>query len=289
MSSFTRPEVEVNTYRKKTPLTAKILENYPLIEDGPEATVHHIVVETEKYNYLEGQSMGVLPPGENEKGKPHNVRLYSIASLGNDVEGAEKLSLCIKRVIYDDPETGETRYGVASNYMCARKPGDEILITGPAGRKFLLPVREERNRPYLFFATGTGIAPFRGMIERLYRHTPGFNSPVYLFFGVRHTPELLYNDLFKEINEENFHYITSISREEKNEDGSRTYVHHKLKKMGNDLWDLLNDERTLLYICGLKGMEAGILESLGEIAEDHGVDANEFRDKISPRIEKEVY
>lgn len=31
--------------------------------------------------FWEGQSYGVIPPGTNPKnGKPHNVRLYSIAS-----------------------------------------------------------------------------------------------------------------------------------------------------------------------------------------------------------------
>ena len=56
--------------------------------------------------------------------------------------------------------------GVCSNYLSNLKPGDSLTITGPSGKRFLLPENSEEFN-YIFFATGTGVAPFRGMIMEL--------------------------------------------------------------------------------------------------------------------------
>ncbi|HRP70981.1 MAG TPA: ferredoxin-NADP reductase, partial [Turneriella sp.] len=121
--------------------------------------------------------------------------------------------LVVKRFVAPHKDTGKTFRGVASNYLCDLKVGDEVLLTGPAGRKFALPTPEEIHRPYIFIATGTGIAPFRGFLQRLYKHTPHFNSPVYLLFGVKTEKELLYHDEFTEYKNPNFHYLKALSRE----------------------------------------------------------------------------
>lgn len=74
--------------------------------------------------------------GENPKkpGAPHNVRLYSIASTryGDSFDG-KTASLCVRRAIYYDPETGKedpSKAGVCSNFLCNAKPGDKVKITG---------------------------------------------------------------------------------------------------------------------------------------------------------------
>ena len=84
---FVRPTVEVNTYKKANPLKAKVLENRILFREGDENDIRHIVLDAREMNYLDGQSVGVLPPGINEKGNPHAVRLYSIASLASRIAG----------------------------------------------------------------------------------------------------------------------------------------------------------------------------------------------------------
>ena len=94
--------------------------------------------------YWEGQSYGVLPPGTNPKnGKPHTVRLYSIASsrYGDDMSG-QTSSLCVRRATYWDPEMGKedpAKKGVCSNYLCDSKPGDDCKMTGPSGKVMLMP------------------------------------------------------------------------------------------------------------------------------------------------------
>lgn len=285
---FTRPAVEVNTYKKANPLKAKVLENRILFRDGDENDVRHIVLDAKEMNYLDGQSVGVLPPGLNEKGNPHAVRLYSIASLASRMPGAENLSLCVKRAITKDETTGQIYRGVASNYLCDLKPGDEVLLTGPAGRKFALPVPEEIHRPYVFIATGTGIAPFRGFLQRLFKHTPNFNSPVFLLFGVKTKGELLYNDEFITYTQPNFLYLKALSREMKNAAGNRYYVGDLISDHASKLWPVISDERSIIYMCGLKGMEEGVAKAINQLAATHGKGDN-YYETIAHRVVEEVY
>jgi len=84
--------------------------------------------------------------GENPKkpGAPHNVRLYSIASTRyGDFFDGKTASLCVRRAVYYDPETGKedpSKNGVCSNFLCDSKPGDKIKITGKT-KHFLLRKR----------------------------------------------------------------------------------------------------------------------------------------------------
>jgi len=286
------PEVKVNTFRKETPAKAILLENRRLTDSASDADVRHLVFQADGYEFLEGQSAGVLPPGENENGKQHAVRLYSIASLGTDAaknfSSHANLTLCVKRVVYND-ETGKEIKGVASNYLCNLKPGDEVKLTGPAGRKFLLPAVDEIHRPYVFFATGTGIAPFRGMIQRLFYVTKNFTHPVFLFFGARFKVENLYADEFLSVDRPNFHYYTAFSREETTAEGKKMYVGDKMLDVSDHIYSVIKNPMTLFYICGLKGMESGITDAIRHMAEQNHLDAEEFEHSISERTIKEVY
>jgi ferredoxin--NADP+ reductase len=286
--AFNRPSVEVNKYRKASCLEAKILANEPLVDGDDEfADVRHITFDAPDYPYLEGQSVGVLAPGQTEAGKDHAVRLYSISSLGNDIKHNELLSVTVKRVVYAD-ENEEKVYGVCSNYLASLKPGDSVRLTGPAGRKFLLPVSEELDRPYIFIATGTGIAPFRGMLKRLFSAPSKTAYPVHLFFGVKTSRELLYEKELSELAEsnENFFMHTAISREQKNDGGGRMYVHHLLEKKQSDADRILNNEKGLIYLCGLRGMEEGVY---GVIAKMMNLPSDSIKDHFGERIQTEVY
>jgi ferredoxin--NADP+ reductase len=130
-------------------------------------------------------------------------------------------------------------------------------MTGPSGRRFLLP-ENARDFNYLFFATGTGIAPFRGMIQELFEED--YKNECVLIFGCPYRTDLLYPDYFDGMdkNYDNFHYITCISREDRRKDGSKYYVQTALEDHGELLTPILAKENTLIYICGMKGMESGI-------------------------------
>jgi len=122
--------VPVNVYKNKAPFTGKVVSTKRIV--GPKATGEtcHIVVDHKgDFPYWEGQSWGVIPPGVREKdGKPHSVRLYSIASsrYGDDMSGKTG-SLCVRRATYWCPELkadDPAKKGICSNFLCDTKAGD---------------------------------------------------------------------------------------------------------------------------------------------------------------------
>lgn len=224
-------------------------------------------------NFLVGQSFGVIPPGVDKSGKPHQVRLYSIASpsYGDDGKGIV-LATTVKRTIdeFKPQSPGESRedhglfLGVCSNYLCDLQIGDQVNVTGPNGKRFLLPSNPAEH-DFLFIATGTGIAPFRGMVQELLtgpRAVP--ESQIHLVMGSPYTTDLLYDDLFCKMQKEhrNFHYSTAISRESRPDGRPGFYVDRLIDERIDEFAPLLANPRTLIYICGLLGMQIGIFSVL---------------------------
>lgn len=119
-------DVPNNTFKPKEPYMGTVISNTTLT--GPDAgEVCHIVFDHEgDLPYAEGQSIGIIAEGEDAKGKPHKLRLYSIASSApGDYGDAKTVSLCVKRLIYNDDEGKEVK-GVCSNYICDLKPGTKV-------------------------------------------------------------------------------------------------------------------------------------------------------------------
>lgn len=167
--------------------------------------------------------------------------------------------MTVKRVIEEDRQTKDLFLGLCSNYLSNLPPGDTLKITGPSGKRFVLP--ENANVfNYVFFATGTGVAPYRGMITDLLES--GFSNQVALIFGCPYRTDLLYYDFFRELSvrHENFHYLTSISREGTRPDGTKNYVQYQLLDSREVLQPIVSQKNTLIYVCGLKGMELGLFQ-----------------------------
>lgn len=306
MTELTFPDVELNIYTPKNPVEATIVENRIVTSEASPNFVRHITFDitgTDLVNRIRvGQSVGVLPPGKNEKGRPHKLRLYSISSPTRGEGGkAHLISTTVKRTI--EEFDNRLYLGVASNYLSDLQPGDKVKLTGPSGKRFLLP-ENPRDYNYLFFATGTGIAPFRGMIQELFEEP--YEKSLTLVFGCSYRTDLLYADYFREMEQRhpNFRYITCVSRENRRADGGKQYVQSQLIDNRDYFQPVLQKSNTLVYICGLKGMEEGIyrellrqgyqdyLEVRGELPESTcQLDSRSFRRLIKPseRIFEEVY
>ena len=282
-----KKKVPVNTYRPKNPFVGKCTEIYDLVDEGGVGTCRHMTFDLSggdpQLEYVEGQSIGIIPPGEDEKGKPHKLRLYSIASTrhGDNLED-HTVSLCVRKLEYEDPETGEHVEGVCSSFLCGLNPGDEVSITGPVGKEMLLPEDEDAN--VIMIATGTGIAPFRAYLWRMFLEgdkNPDYNytGKAWLFFGIPKTANILYKEQLEEMasNNENFRMDYAISREQQNSEGGRMYIQHRIAEYADELWELMQNPKTHTYICGLKGMEGGIDEALSAAAAKHDVDWTEYR------------
>jgi len=261
------PEVSMHLVRPTEPVRARVVSNTICTRSKKAAGfVRHVELDVSgtplEGNFRVGQSFGVIPPGEDDRGRPHKVRLYSISSpsAGEDGEG-KILSTTVKRTIDEHWETGKLFRGVASNYLCDLQEGDEVLVSGPNGKRFLLPERPEEH-DYVFIATGTGIAPFRGMIQELL--AAGVDSKIALIMGVPYRTDLLYDDVFMRLDEEheNFDYITAISREVEGDSGRGVYVQQRLATHRDELIPMLGTERGLVYICGVAGMELGVFQEL---------------------------
>ena len=283
--------VPVNTYKPKTPFMGTVTDNYSLLTDGAIGRVQHITFDLAggepQLEYVEGQSIGIIPEGNDANGKPHKLRLYSIASTrhGDNYEDST-VSLCVRQLEYKN-EAGEQIYGVCSTYLCDIEPGTKVKITGPVGKEMLLPEDEDAN--VIMLATGTGIAPMRTYLRRMFeskeRNANGwsFKGKAWLFMGAPKTANLLYDDDFNHYLKEypdNFRYTKAISREEQNSKGGRMYIQDRVSEHADEIFAMIEDPKTHVYMCGLRGMEPGIDEAMAAAAAAKGLDWKELRPQL---------
>ncbi|NJM96614.1 MAG: ferredoxin-NADP reductase [Phormidesmis sp. RL_2_1] len=283
-----KKKVPVNIYKPKAPYLGTCLSNDELVAEGGIGTVKHLKFDLSEgdLHYLEGQSIGIIPDGSDENGKPHKIRLYSIASTqhGDDVDD-KTVSLCVRQLEYKDPESGETVKGVCSTFLCNLEPGKKVQITGPVGKEMLLADDPEAN--IVMMGTGTGIAPFRAYLWRMFKDRERaanpdyqFNGKAWLIFGIPTTANILYKEELEAMQAkypDNFEITYAISREQKNLEGGRMYIQHRVAEHAAKLWQMVQDEKTYVYICGLKGMEDGIDEAMAAESAKAGVEWSEYR------------
>jgi ferredoxin-NADP reductase len=120
-------------------------------------------------------------------------------------------------------------------------------------------LREPVDSDLIFLATGTGVAPFRSMLRGLFPLEPGQPSwapyqshadrHAWLFFGVRHEDEILYESEFRRMADryKTFHFIPTISRP-KQWTGATGYVQEQVIK------HLQDPTGKQVYVCGLLPM-----------------------------------
>ncbi|MEI8303782.1 MAG: benzoyl-CoA 2,3-epoxidase subunit BoxA [Burkholderiales bacterium] len=271
-------------------VSATVTGNVRVTEVGRESDTHHIVLDfgAMPFPVLEGQSVGILPPGVDADGRPHHARQYSVASPRNgERPGYNNLSLTVKRVLQD--HQGRPVRGVASNYLCDLQVGDTVEVIGPFGTSFLMPNHPRSN--IVMICTGTGSAPMRAMTEwrRRLRASGRFEGGrLMLFFGARSAAELPYFGPLQKLPRDFIDVEFAFSREP----GSpRRYVQDAMRERAADLAPLLASPDTALYVCGLKAMEEGVLLALRDVVTQAGMSwdtvAGELREQ--GRLHLETY
>ncbi|GAP36968.1 benzoyl-CoA 2,3-epoxidase subunit BoxA [Piscinibacter sakaiensis] len=262
-------------------VTATVVGNVRVTEVGTEYDTHHLVLDfgSTPFPVLEGQSIGVLPPGSDAAGRPHHARQYSIASPRNgERPGYNNVSLTIKRVLED--HQGRPVRGVASNYLCDRQVGDTVQVIGPFGSSFLMPNHPRSH--LVMICTGTGSAPMRAMTEWRRRQRAaaaagarqGHDSAVeggklLLFFGARTREELPYFGPLQNLPKDFIDIHLAFSR---TPGSPKRYVQDLMRERAADLAPLLADPNAHFYVCGLKAMEEGVVLALRDIATQAGQD-----------------
>jgi benzoyl-CoA 2,3-dioxygenase component A len=269
----------VNLYNRGKPAKGTITGNYRLTEQGADTDVRHIIIDfgDQKFPVLEGQSIGIVVPGVDAPGKPHAVRLYSVASARDgEKPNANNLSLTVKREVD----------GVCSNYLCDLPRGARVEVTGPFGATFLLPNDPAAN--IIMICTGTGSAPFRAFTERRRRTMPDAPGQLTLFFGARRPQELPYFGPLQKVPEKLLRKHLCYSRLP---DQPKVYVQDRLRNEGEIIAGLLGDLRTHVYICGLKGMESGVDEAFADVCRNVAIDWTQVKPAMreSGRYHVETY
>ena len=255
----------VNMYNLGKPAKMKVQGNYRLTDD-PDHDVRHIILDPGALPFpvLEGQSVGIIPPGTNAEGKAHLPRLYSVSSpRDGERPGYHNISLTVKR----------DEHGLASNFLCDLETGAEVDVTGPFGATFLMPGASDAH--LLLICTGTGSAPMRAFTMQ--RQRSGATGGMTMFFGARTPKSLPYFGPLKKVPASLMTQHLVFSREEGK---TKEYVQDRIVAEEDAVAELLSDSRTHIYICGLRGMEEGVEKALTSIAESMGQQWTALRDTM---------
>jgi benzoyl-CoA 2,3-epoxidase subunit A len=289
----------VNLYGPKiaTPfVVARVTGNVRVTEVGTDYDTHHIVLDfgQQLFPVLEGQSIGVLPPGLDASGRSHHARQYSVASARDgERAGYNNVSLTVKRVLED--HSGKPVRGVASNFLCDLNVGDTVNVIGPFGTSFLMPNHEQTH--LVMICTGTGSAPMRAMTEWRRRQVAldaklgksrFANSKLKLYFGARTREELPYFGPLQSLPKGFIDIHFAFSRAA---DQPKRYVQDLMLADAASLLPLIEDPQAYFYVCGLKAMEQGVVDTLKTICQDAGRDWSQVATQLKAqgRLHLETY
>lgn len=262
------PKPTVNLYSSAKAATATVQGNYRLTAENADSDVRHLILDlgNQPFPVVEGQSVGIVPPGTDANGRPHRMRLYSISSpRDGERPNTNNLSLTVKR----------EQHGICSNYVCDLKRGDAVALMGPFGSTFLMP--DDSQARIVMICTGTGSAPFRGFTMRRQRTAPGLESSMMLFFGARTADSLPYFGPLKKVPDSFLMKHFAFSRVPGEE---KMYVQDQMRRCSAEIAEALSSENAHIYVCGLKAMEAGVEEAFKDIARAAGLNWTEIRNAM---------
>jgi ferredoxin--NADP+ reductase len=225
-------------------------------------------IQQSDFEFQLGQSVGVISPGSKEFGQEHHFRLYSVADLPERGDnGLPRIKIAVRRVSYVDQYSGEEYPGVSSNYLCELVAGDTLTMAGPYGLAFEVP--DEMDANLILIGTGTGIAPFRAFVKHLYKNVPEWKGTITLFHGATSGLELLYmnderDDFAQYYDRDTFQAFKALSP--RPSWATPIDWDSALSQRGEELWGLLGQPNTYVYVAGLEKMRGELDKAFNEIA-----------------------
>jgi sulfite reductase (NADPH) flavoprotein alpha-component len=233
--------------------------------------------------------LGIRPDPEAfiEALDPLQPRVYSISSSLRTNPG--RVSLTVDAVRYEIDK--RTRLGVCSTFLGGRvAPGDKIRVYVQKAQHFALP--DDPGKPIIMIGPGTGIAPFRAFLhERQALMAPGRN---WLFFGHQRSD---YDFFYEEelVAMRSAGHLTRLTLAWSRDGKEKTYVQHRMREVGRDLWSWLNDGAHV-YVCGdalrmAKDVENALTDIVAEQSGRNAVEAAKFIAdlKAQGRYQADVY
>ena len=249
---------------------ASLVSSERITTEASGIEVRELTLDIQKpdFEFQLGQSVGVLAPGTKEFGQEYHFRLYSVADLPErGGSGLPRIKIAVRRCSYVDKYSGEEYPGVSSNYLCDLRAGDRITMAGPYGLAFEVP--EEMDANLILIGTGTGIAPFRAFVKHLYQNVPEWKGTITLFYGARSGLELLYmnderDDFTQYYDNDTFEAFKALSP--RPSWAAPIDWDAALAQRSQELWGLLGQPNTYVYVAGLEKMRGELDNAFGEIA-----------------------
>lgn len=228
--------------------------------------VRELLLEVPGFECQVDQSFGVLVEKAGEFGNAYHHRLYSVADLPTKKNGNQQLTMLVKRCSYVDEFNGELYHGVASNYLCDRKVGDKITVTGPFELPFVVP--EDKTANLILVGMGTGIAPFRAFVKHIYKDVTDWKGKIRLFYGARSGLELLYlndkdGDLTNYYDEDTFEAFHALSPRPHWSDPIA--LDTAIEERAEEVLDMLGMANTYIYVAGYEKVKAMLDKAFSNI------------------------
>ena len=212
------------------------------------------VNDAESFDFKAGQFVTLDLPIHEQKNK--RWRSYSIASWPNGTNVYELVIVLLEG-------------GAGSTYLFKEvKVGSDLMFRGALGN-FTLPENIEKD--IFFICTGTGIAPFRSMLNYLRLHQLSHKN-LYLIYGCRTQKDLLYYGEMKVLEKElpHFYYLPTLSRESWG--GHTGYVHNlyeEICRKNNEACENISDLKPVdFYLCGWKFMIDDARKKIADLGYD---------------------
>ena len=260
--------MRLEDYPTEPRYSATVLRSEEMTEERTDVEVRELVLEVDKsdFDFGIGQSVGVLVEGSGDFGRSAHHRLYTVADTPSS-GGSPEITLVVRRCNYIDDYSGEEYVGVNSNYLCDRRPGDKITITGPFGMPFDVP--GDRNANLLLIGLGTGIAPFRALVKHIYKDVGDWKGKVRLLYGAHSGLELLYmndkrDDFANYYDEETFEAFKALSPRPNWADPIAWDF--AIEDRADEIWGMLEEDRTYVYVAGQKASRDALDALFGKMA-----------------------
>ncbi len=199
--------------------------------------------------FLPGQYVNIQVPGTDQ------ARSFSFSSG----PGKDEVDFLVRN----------TSHGVLTTYLRDRaRIGDKISFNGPLGSFYLRRI----ERPTVFLAGGTGLAPFLSMLHKI-EADGGGGHPLHLIFGVTNEPDLVKVEELEgyAARMPNFTFTCTVASEESSYPNKGFVTHHMSA-------DLLNEGAVDMYLCGPPPMVDAVRKYLA----DQGIQpANFYYEKFA--------
>ena len=204
-----------NIFTKENPLEATIASCTKLKEG-----VHHIVINHDgKFTFVEGQCVGVL--SQDKK----SCKDFTICSCAKGDTGySNTLSVCV--------ESNDE----ISKYICSLKPEEKVCICGPTSTECLIPKDLKANA--IMIGSGLGVSHFRSFLHKWFLQPEVKYEGQAIMFS---NDQQLYKEELEQIKQKSNNQFTYELCDNFND---------KIIECGDQVWKLLADQNTHVYLCG---------------------------------------